>query len=424
MIVETGSVVNKTISLPDHLLGFALFFVVIFLSLFSHILAGLVWWNSGLVFLIYMARDVWVLAAFPIAFVLLSKNRSIPIAALFLFGVLHFFFSVLVNIHDINSTLAFVQFRNTFGFFSAWLLTGLYIPVVNQALVKRILMFLIFVLVLYCASEIFLMLAYGYELSDKVFSKTLLEGVKGVKANVDAGLFGAHRIGGPLFSPSQLGIYVGYLYFTCRIVFGRKAFLLGAMLIVIEVFAVSKTGMAMVLLSEFMLRFGRRSAVIVVISLVFAPILFSYVAPVISRYHAASMSYHFQGYISGLKNLFEFPFGVGVGSAGTLASVLTDSDLKFGQESGLATILGNIGFTGIFILVGLFVSFYRMKDGLFVKIYTLYIASMLFNENALSPYLYVTFVLLLFHWEKDLVIRSRSASAPCLTLGVAKGVAR
>ena len=283
-------------------------------SLFSHVLAGLIWWDRGIVILTYMIRDVWVLAALPIAFILLVKNRNIPVSVFFLLGVLHFSISVLANIRDINPTMTFVQFRNTFGFFSAWLLTSLYIPYIDRALVRKILIFLVLVLTIYCVLEFFLIFNYNYDLSEQIFSKTLLEGVKGVKANVDAGIFGAHRVGGPLFSPSQLGIYVGYLYFTCRIVFGRRAFILSLTLILIEVFAVSKTGMAMILLSEFMLKFGRRSTIIVIILLILAPIFFGYISPFISRYHAASMAYHFHGYVSGLRNLFTYPFGVGVGN--------------------------------------------------------------------------------------------------------------
>lgn len=110
---------------------------------------------------------------------------------------------------------------------------------------------------------------------------------------------------------------------------------------------------------------------------------------------SGSMNAHINGFISSLKIPFRYPFGMGVGNVGVLASKLGSfRALDVGVfETGIGMVLGQLGFIGLVIYI---IFFYKLiKHGkqlddkrdkiLWYSLILGILANAIFNEVALSP---------------------------------------
>jgi hypothetical protein len=285
--------------------------------------------------------------------------------------------------------ITFLQFRNIFGFAFALIFAYSIRSHLEADLLFRVGLITAIGVIVYSYLELGVLLRSGYLISDEYFHKTLLEQAKGTRADVGGGIFGVFRIPGPLFNPSQLGIFVVYLIYVGT--FGNRKYTAGfiVLLVGVVVLGFSKSAFVMLFVMVLMRFLGRQVGLFLLVGFLFAPLILNSVSELFSEYHLASIARHFDGYVSALQLLAEQPLGTGVGSAGELASTLGGFEAAAGYESGMGTLITNLGIFGLFfyVVVGLF-SFLQPNRAYF-DFFALWSVSMYFNESAMSPHLYV-----------------------------------
>lgn len=369
--------------------------LVAILAAFANPIAGLFWVAPPISMAMFMLRDAWILFAAVIILSMMRTRATELFAALFVVGALIFFLSAMLQEGSVGPSILFVQFRNLFGFFLAWALALWARDYMSPIFSARLLKALGWSVILYCAVELVVLWNTGSLISNTIFHKLELEQIKGTLSNIEAGLLDLFRIPGPLFSPSQLGIFVAYLYFVMRMTPGCRGRWMGLFFWLIQVVAISKTGLVMMLLVEVLVRSGKQLSFTILFSLFFAPFIADLVMDLLPEYHLASVRYHFLGYTSAFEALKDYPFGMGIGNVGTLAAKLQGTSSSAGFESGMGTIVLSFGVFALLVFGGVATYFMALKESWPFKLFVLYCAAMFFNENALSPHLFVAQIVLL-----------------------------
>ena len=366
------------------------------LAAFGQVVAGLLY-EQPLIFLtLYVLRESWLFAAAVILFLILARSvigKEITIQSLLVMTVYVVFaaFILLIGLSERTPSIMviFLQFRNLFGFALAIVFVAAVRPYLDSDLLFRAGLVISVLLIAYSYLELALLFKNGYLISNEFFNKELLEEAKGTRADVGGGVFGALRIPGPLFNPSQLGMFAVYLVYAGTA--GARRFNVGLVLLLISVVLLgfSKSAFVMVFMVAVLRLLGRQVALLVLLGFLFAPFILGMVEGIFSDYHLASVSRHFQGYLSAVQLLADKPFGSGVGSAGELASTLGGFEARAGFESGMGTIITNLGVLGVllYMVSGLFCLL--QSRHFYFDMFALWSVSMYFNESAMSPHLFV-----------------------------------
>lgn len=112
---------------------------------------------------------------------------------------------------------------------------------------------------------------------------------------------------------------------------------------------------------------------------------------------SGSVTVHLNGFINALTLPIKYPFGIGVGNVGVLASVFGSKAVYDTgvTETGIGKIIAELGVVGILVYMFFFYKLYRIPFGWksaekrkYILFYTLLfsiIVNMMFNEVALSP---------------------------------------
>lgn len=379
---------NRSLSIYVIFLGF--------LAAFGQPLSGLLY-DSRLVFLsIYGLRESWLIFGFTILVLATAKsvrNRVRYVKDLFPIVVyvtsIAFALLVLLSEKTPSAMIVFLQFRNLFGFVLLTFVIAHWGTRLDQQLMIRALVAVSVLVLVYSALELFFLFSSGQLISNEIFNKELLEQAKGTRADVGGGLFGGLRVPGSLFNPSQLGMFCVYLIYAGTA--GRRC--LGNLLIVgllsLVVIGFSKSAIVMACMLALLRLFGRQFALLALLCFLFSPLILEIFESVLSSYHYASIARHFDGYTSALRLLGTSPFGSGIGSAGELASTLGGFEATAGFESGLGTLITNLGVFGLVLYFALGVHCYRSESAIYFELFALWSVSMFFNEAAMSPHLFV-----------------------------------
>jgi len=366
------------------------------LGAFGQPIAGLFHESSVIFLSLYLLRESWIFAAAAILFLLIARThlsqevstRRVFLVATYLVVCV---FVLLIGISEPKPSLmiVFLQFRNLFGFAFALVFAYSIRSHLDADLLFRVGLLAAIGVLAYSYLELGLLLKSGYLISDEYFHKTLLEQAKGTRADVGGGLFGVFRIPGPLFNPSQLGIYVVYLIYAGT--FGNRKYSVGLILLLVGVVMLgfSKSAFAMLFVMALLRVMGRQVGVFVLLGFMFAPLILNFMSEFLSGYHLASIARHFDGYVSAVRLLAEQPFGTGVGSAGELASTLGGFEAAAGYESGMGTLITNLGIFGILFYVAVGIFSFLQPHRAYFDLFSLWSVSMYFNESAMSPHLFV-----------------------------------
>lgn len=366
------------------------------LAAFGQPLAGLFYHSNSIFLSIYAIRESWLIVASYLIVVLIARTacgnqHSVVGGFSVVIYITIVLFILLVGITERSPSgmIVFLQFRNIFGFALAIILMDRCRGRFDAEILDRAAKIIAVAIIAYSYAELFGLIKFGQLMSNEIFNKELLEQAKGTRADVGGGLFGYFRIPGPLFNPSQLGMFCVYLIYAGLnrpVSFGKTIVVL---LVGIVIIGFSKSALVMLLMLIPLRVFGRQLSLFVLIGFLFSPFILEFLVNILPEYHYASIARHFEGYVSALHVLEKHPLGTGVGSAGELASTLGGFEAGAGFESGMGTILMNLGTIGLlfYFLVGAFC--FAQRERVYFDLFTLWSVSMYFNESAMSPHLFI-----------------------------------
>jgi type IV secretory pathway VirB3-like protein len=314
---------------------------------------------------------------------MLSELRHFPL----------FLLLVIPSFYD--SSFSAQAIRNIFG---PLVLALLLIPIDAHALAEPPRVQLIYKAFYIFLALIFLEfgLAYFLNIDTVAILGPMLE-QKNSKVNYEGGILTAARVATPHLSPSTGGVAAAgilLLIMQNRLSRGWRALFFKG--IVPPLVALVTVGKSVPFAYLYVLRrMGRISMLLgVVLLLVLVVMIVTGNIPYADQFdlaiHLASLGQHFTGLTSGLDSVASHPFGMGIGRVCIVGINSTGIDRELGNESGIGCLAASSGIAGLYSLLILFGVMLRRKMYVLIIFITIVL---LFNENALAPYVFFPLLL-------------------------------
>jgi hypothetical protein len=304
-------------------------------------------------------------------------------------------FCLLVIPSFYDSSFSAQAIRNIFG---PLILAILLIPIDAYALAEQRRVQLIYKAFYIFLALIFLEFALAYFLNiDTVGILTPMLEQKNSKVNYEGGILTAARVATPHLSPSTGGVAAAgilLLIMQNRLRKGWRAlFFKGIVPPLVALVTVGKSVPFAYL--YVMRRMGRISMTLGIFLIVIMIIMvvtgnLPYADEFDLAIHLASLGQHFTGLTSGINSIASHPFGTGIGRVCIVGINSTGIDRELGNESGIGCLAASSGIAGIYSLLILFGIMMRRKMYVLIVFITIVL---LFNENALAPYVFFPLLL-------------------------------
>jgi len=357
-------------------------YLSVFLSLWVNPIIGIFTLPSSAAVLLVVLRDLAVFTSIVLTIPLALSKKEPPIE---LIGLILIYISVLIssiigNIDNLSTYMVFI--RNYLGFFTIYVLFRINNFSFNRVFITTNLVFFLLLAIL----EL-LYIVTGNDFMNDVLNKHHIDQAKGVMSNIDLGLFSSFRLGTSLLSPSQAGIFLVAILYSYSVEKRFFQITFNFVTLVLILLTVSKT--AFLMLSVLIIRklFNMRLALVACIGFLILPYLADGIVNMIEGRHISSIKVHFSGYVEAWR-IVDHPFGLGLGNSGTVARTLGNSTSTVGMESGFGSALGSLGVPFLIALLFFVIAAFSKPDKL-AGLFCLFFAAFLFNENALSPHLWI-----------------------------------